>query len=191
MRVSRSSRRALLTIINRTQVLAIRCNVTRASATPRKKRPCENLLYCLPIHERFFPPFSLTSKCEQPKTTRATQHSATPTERRETSDDSQNTAAADMFSMFASATPATPTTPTKKRKMMMFASAADADAIDETNRGRAADDDDERRDDDSACEASPPVTPVKGTPVRVDRTVKVRDVMDRCARHWFGTTARS
>lgn len=92
-----------------------------------------------------------------------------------------------MFSMFASATPATPTTPTKKRKMMMFASAADADAIDETNRGR--DDDDERRDDDSACEASPPVTPVKGTPVRVDRTVKVRDLMDWCARHhWFGST---
>jgi len=92
-------------------------------------------------------------------------------------------ATADMFSMFASAPPATPTTPTKKRKMMMFASAADADAIDGTNRGR---DDDGR--EDSACEASPPVTPVKGTPVRVDRTVKVRDLSGWCARYWFGST---
>ena len=56
----------------------------------------------------------------------------------------RTTVTADMFSMFASATPATPTTPTKKRKMMMFASAADADAIDETNRGR---DDDGREDE--------------------------------------------
>lgn len=92
-------------------------------------------------------------------------------------------ATADMFSMFASAPPATPTTPTKKRKMMMFASAADGDAIDGTDRGR---DDDGR--EDSACEASPPVTPVKGTPVRVDRTVKVRDLSGWCARHWFGST---
>jgi hypothetical protein len=77
-----------------------------------------------------------------------------------------------MFSMRASETPATLTTPTKKRKMMMmFASAADA--IDENSRSH---DDDGR--EDSAREVSPPMTPVKGTPVQVDRTVKVRDLID-------------
>jgi hypothetical protein len=130
-----------------------------------------------------FPPFSLTMRTTKSSARDAAQRDAD----RVTRDVGRirTTATADMFSMFASATPATPTTPTKKRKMMMFASAADADAIDETNRGR----DDDGRDDDSACEASPPVTPVKGTPVRVDRTVKVRDLMDWCARHhWFGST---